>query len=99
MTEPELQHFAWAVARIAMAAGVLGAVLWSFLMMCASHFWEWFSRRESQALRIRDARWRAQWDRARREAHEAGYTGRRAIAYTVNIMKSRRQAIAELHDL
>lgn len=99
MTELELQNFAWSVARMSLAVGFLGGFAYSFLMMLTSWAAEAFDRRENQALRIRDARWRAQWNRAMRDAREAGYSGRRAIAYTVNIMKSRREAIAELQDL
>ena len=99
MTEQELQHFAWAVAQISLAMGFLGGFAYSFMCMVMDWLLEVLDRRDRQALRIRDARWRAQWNRAKREAREAGYTGRRAVAYAFNVMKSRREAIAEMQGL
>lgn len=99
MTEAELQHFAYRVVEMSIYGGMCGGAaffIWMcFVDMAISALARWSDKHE----RIRNARWRAHWLQAMRQAREAGYSGRRAIAYAVDIMKTRRQAIRELEAL
>lgn len=98
MTEQELQHFALAIAEIALVMGFIGG--WAFTLLGSVMRWvlEAVDRSADKQSRIAQARWRGHWHAALREARDAGHKGRRAIAYAVDAMKTRRQANADLRS-
>lgn len=99
MTTAELESIVHGVALIALVVGVLGAMCWDVFKLALGLVFEFLERRHDQATRIRDARWRAQWNKALREARASGYHGPRAVAFAANSMRTRRAAIAELKGL
>lgn len=98
MTEDQLQHFAMAIAELSFWFGVLGGLAFSLLGSVCRWVVFGLDRRADKQARIRDARWRARWNGHMREAAELGFKGRRAIAHTVNAMKTEKQAAMELLD-
>lgn len=96
MTDDELRQLVQGVALLAMAFGIIGGWIGAGLVTFVSWVFEALERRADRSTRIVNARWRAHWNKAMREAREAGYTGRRAIVYACHTMKTRRQAIREL---
>lgn len=99
MSPAELESLSLGVFKLALVAGFLGACMWHLLGLACHLVLAFLERRHDQALRIRDARWRSHWNRAMRDAREAGYIGSRQVAYAANAMRTRRAAIDELRAL
>ncbi len=96
MTPADLQDFFDTCIDFALIGGFIAGLLAYVFVGLTVDLCDWFDRRFDTQLRIKDARWRGRWYGALREAREAGYEGRRAIAYAVDAMKTRRQANADL---
>lgn len=99
MTAEDLQSLARGVAMLALVCGFAGALCFDVARGVCRLLGDYFERRADKAWRIREARWRAHWNNALREAQQSGYEGRRAIAYAANTMRTRKAAIAELEAL
>lgn len=98
MNEIDLSHFAAAIAELALIFGVLGGMVWHAVMSVAGMFGEYLERRADKQSRIRNARWRARWNRHLREARESGLRGRRVIGRALHAMKADKQAASDLLD-
>lgn len=96
LTVADLQEFLDICIYIAFVTGLAGGILARVLGDAVSDFLDCIFGLADRQTRIADARWRGHWNAALREAREAGHTGRRAIAYAVDAMKTRRQANADL---
>ncbi|WP_343590348.1 hypothetical protein [Paracidovorax wautersii] len=99
MTPAELEALAVVVCELALLAGFVGACFWQLFRLACELVLSFLARRHDKALRIRDARWRSHWNRALRDAREAGYTGSRQVAFAANAMRTRRAAIDELRAM
>ena len=98
MTEQEIQALVVAVLEVALLGGLLGGFAWALFESACRSMGELIGRRMDKQARIRDARWRARWNRAFRESRQAGLEGREAVAYAVNAIKADKQAALELLD-
>lgn len=96
VTVADLQEFFDVCVYVAFIAGLAGGFLARVLGDAASDFLDYIFGLADRQTRIADARWRGHWNAALREAREAGHTGRTAIAYAVDAMRTRRQANADL---
>lgn len=98
MTEQELQHFAVAIAEIAFLGGLIGGVVWGFVIDAFWYVAYLFERRHEKSERIDSARWRARWSLELSKAEAAGYTGRRAVRAALSALRLRRLARASLRE-